>query len=117
MTRAAKCLWVLLMLAASPCGAADLSAQEVRAILAAATSDKPADLSGKSLEYLDLSNLDFKRANLLGATLFGAKLDGANLSSGANFTGAKNGRRHEEPVDGIDANRSFGRQFVEGEFF
>ena len=91
MKRAAKCLWVLLMLAASPCGAADLSAQEVRAILAAATSDKPADLSGKSLEYLDLSNLDFKRANLLGTNLFGAKLDGANLSSGANFTGAKMG--------------------------
>jgi len=79
--------------------------------------DKPADLSGKSLENLDLSNLDFKRANLLGATLFGAKLDGANLSSGANFTGAKMGADMKNQSMGIDANRSFGRQFVEGEFF
>jgi hypothetical protein len=34
----------VLMLAASPCGAADLSAEEVRAILVAATSNKPGKL-------------------------------------------------------------------------
>src|SRR5215813_13594516 len=88
MNRAAKWSCLLLMLAASPCRAADLSAEQVRERLAAATREKPADFSGKSLDNLDLSNLDFKRANLSGADLFGAKLDGADLS-GANLSRAK----------------------------
>jgi len=88
MKRALGCVWVLLMLAISPCRGADLNAEQVREILALAAPDKPADLSGKSLENLDLSNLDFKRANLAGANLFGAKLVGAALS-GANLSGAK----------------------------
>src|SRR5215471_9585634 len=46
------------------------------------------NLSGKSLEDLDLSTLDFKRANLSRANLFGAKLVGADFS-GANRSGAK----------------------------
>lgn len=74
--------------AAEPLPGAGLSAEQVREILAAATPEKPADLSGKSLENLDLSNLDLKWANLSGANLFGAKLDGANLA-GANLSGAK----------------------------
>jgi uncharacterized protein YjbI with pentapeptide repeats len=85
--RLRKLLWALLVAPISPVLGADLSAEEVREILAAA-SDKPADLSGKSLENLDLSKLDFRRANLSGANLFGAKLDGADLS-GANLSGAK----------------------------
>ncbi len=60
MERAAKFIWVLLMLATSPRRAADVSPEQVRAILAAAAPDKPADLSGKSLENLDLSNFDLK---------------------------------------------------------
>jgi len=79
---------MLLMLSVSPCRAADLSADQVRAMLDAAGPDHPADLSGKSLEDLDLSNLDFKRANLSRANLFGAKLVGADFS-GANLSGAK----------------------------
>jgi uncharacterized protein YjbI with pentapeptide repeats len=67
---------------------ADLSADQVREILAAAPPEKPPDLSGKSLENLDLSKVGFKRANLSGANLFGAKLDSADLS-GANLSGAK----------------------------
>ncbi len=51
-------------------------------------TNKPADLSGKSLENLDLSNLGFKRANLAGANLFGAKLVGSDLS-GADLSGAR----------------------------
>jgi uncharacterized protein YjbI with pentapeptide repeats len=84
-------LWfvlALVALATSPCRGADFSAEQVRAILASAASDEPADLSGKSLENLDLSNVDFKRANLSWANLFGAKLVGAGLS-GANLSGAK----------------------------
>ncbi|HEX9536517.1 MAG TPA: pentapeptide repeat-containing protein, partial [Stellaceae bacterium] len=77
----------MLALATSPCRGADFNAEQVREILASAAPDKPADLSGKSLESLDLSNLDFKRANLSGANLFGAKLVGADLS-GANLSGA-----------------------------
>src|SRR5262249_49702840 len=83
MNRAVKFICVLLILSASPCRAADLAADQVRAMLDAAGPDHPADLSGKSLEDLDLSNLDFKRANLSRANLFGAKLVGADFS-GAN---------------------------------
>jgi uncharacterized protein YjbI with pentapeptide repeats len=78
----------LLVLGALPGHAADLSAEQVRAIIAAAPPDQPANFSGKSLEELDLSGVDFKRANLSGANLFGAKLDSANLS-GADLAGAK----------------------------
>jgi uncharacterized protein YjbI with pentapeptide repeats len=88
MKRALGCVWVLLVLATSPSVGADLNAVQVREILASAAPDKPADLSGKSLESIDLSKLDFKRANLSGVNLFGAKLVGADLS-GANLSGAK----------------------------
>jgi len=57
-------------------------------MLDAAGPDHPADLSGKSLEDLDLTNLDFKRTNLSRANLFGAKLVAADFS-GANLSGAK----------------------------
>lgn len=67
---------------------ADPGVAQVREILAAATPDKPADLSGRNLANLDLSKLDFKRANLSGANLFGAKLVDADLS-GADLAGAK----------------------------
>src|SRR5215469_2470651 len=74
MNRAVKLICVLLMLSASPCRAADLAPDQVRAMLDAAGPDHPADLSGKSLEDLDLSNLDFKRANLSRANLFWRKI-------------------------------------------
>ena len=79
---------VLLAVTVSPVKAADLTADQVREMLNAATPDEPVELSGRSLDNLDLSNLDFKRANLSGANLFGAKLDRANLS-GANLSGAR----------------------------
>lgn len=68
--------------------AADLSVEEVRALLEKATPEGPADFSGKNLSELDLSGLDFKRANLARADLFGTKLVGANLSH-ANLSGAR----------------------------
>jgi uncharacterized protein YjbI with pentapeptide repeats len=79
---------VLFVVWITPVQGADLSAVQVREIVAAATPDKPVDLSRKSLEDLDLSNLDFRRANLSGTNLYGAKLDGTNLV-GANLTGAR----------------------------
>jgi uncharacterized protein YjbI with pentapeptide repeats len=88
MKSALGLLLVLLPFAASTGRAADLSAEQVRAMLAAAAPGKPIDLSGRSLDNLDLSGLDFTGANLSGANLFGAKLDGTNLS-GANLSGAK----------------------------
>ena len=88
MSRLLGMLWLLLVVPVSLVLAADLNAEQVRDILASAAPDKPADLSGKALENLDLSNLDFKRANLSGANFFGAKLVGADLS-GANLSGAK----------------------------
>jgi uncharacterized protein YjbI with pentapeptide repeats len=66
-------------IAAAPAGAAEPSAADVRARLAAATEDRPADLSGLNLAGLDLSRLDFKRAKMRGANLEGANLAGANL--------------------------------------
>ena len=82
--------------------AADLTAEQVREVLARADREKPADLTGKDLSDLDLSDIDFKRANLSGANLFatrlvssnlaGAKLARANLNGawlmGTNFAGA-----------------------------
>lgn len=67
--------------------AADLTSEQVRAKLAAATAEKPADLARKNLSDLDLSGLDFKGANLAGANLFGAKLVGADLRK-VDLTGA-----------------------------
>jgi uncharacterized protein YjbI with pentapeptide repeats len=88
MDRPLSFVWVLLVLWLSPALGADLSAEQVGEILAAASPDRPADLSGKSLENLDLSNSDFKGVNLSGANFFGAKLDGADFS-GADLSGAK----------------------------
>jgi uncharacterized protein YjbI with pentapeptide repeats len=88
MIRLRSFLSMFLLLLTSPAQSADLTAEQVRGVLAAASRDKPANLSGRSLENLDLSNFDFKGANLSGANLFGAKLDSAELS-GANLSGAR----------------------------
>lgn len=66
--------------ASLPATAADMATRDVVALLFAATSEKPADLSGKDLRNLDLAGVDFKHANLKGAFLFGTDLSGANLS-------------------------------------
>src|SRR6266571_5633215 len=72
--------------------AADLTADQVRELLARAARDKPVDLTGKDLSDLDLSNIDFKRANLSGANLFAARLVSSNLAGAklvrANLNGA-----------------------------
>src|SRR6516225_6410019 len=81
-------MWVLLAVPIRSAPGADLTAEQVREILASVAADRPANFSGKSLENLDLSKIDFRRANLSGANLFGAKLDGADLT-GANLSGAK----------------------------
>ena len=67
--------------------AADLRADEVRAVLANAPRDKSVDFSGKDLSDLDLSNVDFKRANLSGANLSDSDLQQADLFA-TNLTGA-----------------------------
>ena len=107
MNRAVKFICVLLMLSVSPCRAADLAADQVRAMLDAAGPDHPADLSGKSLEDLDLSNLDFKRTNLSRANLFGAKLVGADFSGVLPFDAGPNPSRHLESQNHPDENLLF----------
>ena len=79
----------LLMLTCAPAAAAaaDLSTDQVRSVLAEARPGSAPDLSGKSLELLDLSGLNFKHAKLIGANLYGAKLVDANLA-GADLSGA-----------------------------
>lgn len=67
--------------------AADLTSEQVRAKLAEASAEKPADFAHKNLSNLDLSGLDFKGANLAGANLFGAKLVGADFRK-VDLTGA-----------------------------
>ena len=88
---------------ASPsAAAAELSIEQVRAALRAASPSKPANLAGKDLSDLDLSGLDLRNADLRGASFFGSKLvqtdlrgaqlEGANLNGswlmGTDFTGA-----------------------------
>ena len=72
--------------------AADLTADQVRQLLATADIDRPADLTGKDLSDLDLSNIDFKRANLSGANLFASRLVSSDLAGAklarANLNGA-----------------------------
>jgi len=72
---------------ADPEMAADMTVDQVKTALAAATAGHPADLSGKSLRKLDLSNLDFTGANLKGTNLFNARLEGSNMTR-ADLTGA-----------------------------
>jgi len=88
MSKALGLVWLLVMTAMSPALGAELTAQRVHQILAAASPEQPADFSGRSLENLDLSNFDFKGANLSRANLFGAKLVGADFTR-ANLSGAK----------------------------
>jgi uncharacterized protein YjbI with pentapeptide repeats len=58
---------------------ARLDSAAVKAKLAAATAEHPADFSKADLSGLNLNGVDFKRANLTGARLVGTKLVGANL--------------------------------------
>jgi hypothetical protein len=54
---------VLFVLSISPAQSADVSAAQVRRILAACTAYNPADLSDKDLRQLELINIDLKHAN------------------------------------------------------
>jgi uncharacterized protein YjbI with pentapeptide repeats len=83
MARLPILVWVILTVLFPSALGADLTAEQVRQTVAAAGPGKPVDLSGESLENIDLSKVDFRRANL-----FGAKLDGTDFSS-ANLSGAK----------------------------
>src|SRR5215471_5624998 len=99
LNRAAKWIWLLLLvLAASPCPAADLTIEQVRDKLAAATCEHPADFSGKSLDNLDwIMRANFTNADLSKASLFGPVVSsGVDVSAaegpsfkGANFSGAR----------------------------
>jgi uncharacterized protein YjbI with pentapeptide repeats len=71
---------------------AELSRAEVEAILAAATADRPADLTDKSLNGLDLSGLDLSGADLRWARLNRADLRNARLA-GARLDLAWRSRR------------------------
>jgi uncharacterized protein YjbI with pentapeptide repeats len=71
------CLQVLVYSSAT---AADLSVEQVRSIITAASPGTVPNLSGKSLEQLDLSGIDFKHAKLREVSFYGAKLVDADLS-------------------------------------
>lgn len=72
---------------AAPCLAADhLTAERVRAMVAAASGGK-IDLAGRNMRGDDLSGLDLSGANLAGASLTGANLHGVKLV-GADLTSA-----------------------------
>ncbi len=72
----------------SAASAADVTARELVGRLFRAETDVPIDLSGRSLEGLDLAGVDFKAARLSGADLFGADLTGARLTN-ADLTGVR----------------------------
>jgi uncharacterized protein YjbI with pentapeptide repeats len=67
--------------------AADLTIEQVRAEIAAATPQHRPNFAGRSLAELDLSHLDLSGANLAKADLRRTKLVGTNLT-GANLAGA-----------------------------
>ena len=60
---------IVVFLAASAADAADLTLDQVRAELAAATPQHRADFAGRSLAELDLSGMDLSGANLAHAAL------------------------------------------------
>jgi mxaC protein len=77
--------------------AAELTRDQVLALIAAAGSDGGADLTRKDLTGLDLSGVDFKHADLFAADLSGANLARASLAAanlnrailrGSDFAGA-----------------------------
>src|SRR5688572_6628916 len=76
---------------------AEMSRDELLAMIQAGGSAEQPDLSGKRLSGLDLSEMDFRGANLRGAYLNNVKLAGANLDGAildqawalkADFSGA-----------------------------
>ena len=79
-------------LCATKAVAADLSVDQIRAVLKNVSPTTPADFAGKDLSDLDLSGLDFRKANLRGASLFASKLVLADFREatleGANLNGA-----------------------------
>lgn len=81
-------LWLIaLLLLPASAMAADLTAAEVRDVLAAASPGHAADFGGRSLAGLDLSGFDLSGAKLAGADLSHTKLVGAKLR-GADLSGA-----------------------------
>ena len=60
---------------------AEMSRQEVEAVLAKASAAAPADFTGKRLSGLDLSGLDLSGAIFRAARLNKTKLAGARLRS------------------------------------
>lgn len=75
-------------LLAPPLAAGDISVRQLAEILHRTELGAPADLSGRSLEGLDLAGLDFKGARLTGADLFGTDLTRTRLA-GADLEGAR----------------------------
>lgn len=57
-----------------------ISSEQARAMVKAATPDKPADFSNKDLSYQDLSGLDLRNTRFVDANLFGSDLRGSNFT-------------------------------------
>ena len=83
---------LLAGMGASPAGAADMTADEVRALLAQPRDGKAVSLAKRDLSDLDLSKLDLHGVDLSYAKLFGTRLASADLRGaklvGANLNGA-----------------------------
>jgi len=73
-------LFLATLFTTYPVSSADLTREQVVALLKQATSDKPADLRRKNLQKVDLSGLDLRHADLWGADLRYADLSHANLA-------------------------------------
>lgn len=74
--------------AASPIRAADISVREIAEALFRSRGHEAVDLTGRSLEGLDLAGLDFTGARLAGADLFGTDLTRTRLV-GADLAGVR----------------------------
>lgn len=78
---------LLLALGAMNAGAAELSLDQVSAMLKRASPAAPADFTNKDLSDLDLSRLDFRNARLRGVNFFASKLVESDFR-GATLVGA-----------------------------
>ncbi len=85
--------------------AAEATAREITEALFKARPGDIVDLSGKDLQFLDLSGLVFKGARLAGADLYGVDFTGSNLR-GSDLSGAKLDRATIIHADFSGANLS-----------
>jgi uncharacterized protein YjbI with pentapeptide repeats len=82
-----------------------VTSEQARAMIKAATPEKPADFSGKDLSYQDLSGLDLRNSKFVDTNLFGSDLRGSDFT-GVDMTNAYLNLARIEKTNFTNANLS-----------